>query len=145
MAQLKQDIGMELVYKLRSAFRDCETEMGRMVAQFDVPLSYYYILRTLEDNIGVTQTQIAIDASISPSVASQVIQKMCKADLLMRKADSEDARLKLVYLTSKGTALRDKLNEMCQTRLPQIFNNMTMKDIKTTLSILDLFQKNMRG
>lgn len=141
---LKHETGRKLLFELRSAFRDCETEMSRMAAKFNVPLSYYYILRTLEDDVGETQTQIALNASMTPSVASQVIQKMCKVDLLVREADFEDARIKRVQLTAKGLALRDDLNQACDTHLLKGFANITMKDMKTAITVLKLLQESLR-
>ena len=144
MAHAKNKSPLSLAYQMRSTFRECETQMGRFLNDLDVPLSYYYILRTEWVEEGISQKQLATDAAITPSVASQVIQKMCKENLLTRKTSSNDSRIKLVFITKQGEALRDKLNGICESLLEQACQNIPAEDIAIATQVLSGLHVNIQ-
>lgn len=141
--ETKKELGVELSQKIREFFWDCETQLRRACREYNVPLSYYYILRINWREAGETQSDIADAAVMAASLASQVIQKMCKADLLIRKSDPDDARLKLVFITAKGIQLREELIGACEDVTVKIFKDITKKDISDVLAVFESTQKNL--
>lgn len=125
-----------LPYHIRGAFRGFETALARYLATVDLPVSQFYILRLLWEEDGNTQSDIAAQASMSESVASQVIQKMEKAGLVTRKKVSGDSRKRKVFLTPKGIALRQKIMtegiQISEAHRPDI----SREDILTAISVL---------
>ena len=144
MLLVKNKSPLSLAYQMRSTFRECETQMGRFLSDLDVPLSYYYILRMEWVEEGIPQKQLANDAAITPSVASQVIQKMCKENLVIRKLSPSDSRIKLVFITEQGEALRDKLNGICESLLEQACRNIPAEDIAIATQVLSGLHTNIQ-
>ena len=125
-----------LPYHIRAAFRGFETALSRYLATMDLPLSQFYILRLLWEDDGNTQSDIAERASMTESVASQVIQKMEVSKLVIRKKVAGDARKRHIYLTAKGKALREKImNEGIQIS-DDNRADISREDILTTISVL---------
>ncbi len=133
----KKEVGLALAHQIREIFRNSETQFSRACGEYNVPLSYYYILRISWEDIGKTQTEIADAAGMSPSLASQVIQKMGKAKILTRESDPDDARIKLVHISAKGLKLRENLIDTCEDVAIKIFKNIAAKDISTVLAVLE--------
>lgn len=125
-----------LPYHIRGAFRGFETALARYLATMDLPVSQFYILRLLWEEDGNSQSDIAAQASMSESVASQVIQKMEKAGLVTRRKGSGDDRKRYVYMTPEGITLREKI----MTEGIKISNehrpDISREDLLTTISVL---------
>lgn len=125
-----------LPYHLRGAFRGYETALGRYLKRFDLPLSEFYILRLQWEDDGNFQGDIAENAFMTKSVASQVIKKMEAKGLVRRKPNPEDNRGYLVFLTDSGKSLRETIAK----EGIQISNNnapkISREDMKTAIQVL---------
>ncbi|WP_051279290.1 MarR family winged helix-turn-helix transcriptional regulator [Hellea balneolensis] len=125
-----------LPYHIRGAFRGFETALARYLTTMNLPVSQFYILRLLWEEDGNTQSDIAEQASMSESVASQVIQKMEKAGLVTRRKGSGDDRKRYVFITPEGITLREKI----MTEGIQLSNehrpDISREDVLTTISVL---------
>ena len=133
---------MDLAYQLRATFRACETQLSRYLSSIDVAISTYYILRPAWTEAGKTQKVVAAQSDMTPSVASQLIKKLCKEGLLARKENPEDAREKLVFITPKGAALREQLNDKCVVMMADMCSDFSPEAIRqTTQTLKDLQQR----
>ena len=125
-----------LPYHIRGAFRGFETALSRYLAEIDLPLSQFYILRHQWDELGYQQSDIAEKACMSESVASQVIKKMEESGLVKRKADPNDSRKRRVVLTPRGKTLREEVMmhgiNLSKNHGPRI----SREDMMTTISVL---------
>src|SRR5437879_3524601 len=63
------------------------------------------ILLALQEENGMTQSQFAARHCVDLSTITKVIQRMERAELVVRRADLDDARISRVYLTAKGRDL----------------------------------------
>lgn len=125
-----------LPYFLRGAFREFETALGRYLAEFGLPLSYFYILRLQWNENGNSQVDIANRAFMTQSVASQVLKKMENSNLVRRKTDPKDGRSRIVQLTATGEALRERIAsdgiKISNENAPDI----SRQDMKTAIEVL---------
>ncbi len=125
-----------LPHHIRGAFRGYETALSRYLVSRGLPLSHFHILRLQWDEDGQTQKDIAENAFMTESVTSQVIKAMEKAGLVKRKADRADARRKLVFITEKGTKIRESIVlggiEISKKNAPDI----SPLDVKTAINVL---------
>jgi DNA-binding MarR family transcriptional regulator len=63
------------------------------------------LLLALQQENGMTQSQLAARHSVDLSTITKVVQRMERAELVLRRADPDDARVSRVYLTEKGRNL----------------------------------------
>jgi DNA-binding MarR family transcriptional regulator len=63
------------------------------------------ILLSLQEEDGMTQSQLASRHCVDLSTITKVIQRMERSDLVVRRADPADARISRVYLTARGRDL----------------------------------------
>ncbi len=62
------------------------------------------IFRLLEED-GLSQSQLAAVLGVEIGTVAKMVQRMEKEGLLIRRQDTEDARISRVYLTEKGWSL----------------------------------------
>jgi DNA-binding MarR family transcriptional regulator len=125
-----------LPYHLRGAFRGYEIALARYLKKYDLPISQFYILRLQWHPNGNSQKGIAERAFMSESVASQVIQAMESRSFVLRKPNPIDSRSRLVSLTPRGSALRERIAKegihISTTHAPEI----SKADMKTAMDVL---------
>lgn len=63
------------------------------------------LLLTLQQEDGMTQSQLASKQDVDLSTITKVVQRMERAGLVERRADLDDARISRVYLTERGRSL----------------------------------------
>jgi DNA-binding MarR family transcriptional regulator len=81
---------------------------------------------------------------MTPSVASQQIQKMCKAGFLRREPDKNDVRKKIVKLTEEGLAKRNRLIPPIIGIPKTAAGTISDEDIQTTIRVLRELRQNLR-
>ena len=125
-----------LPHHIRGAFRGYETALSRYLVSRGLPLSHFHILRLQWNEAGQTQKDIAKNAFMTESVASQVIKAMEKDGLVIRKSDRADARRRLVFITEKGTKVRESIVvegiQISKDNAPDI----SPQDFKTAINVL---------
>jgi DNA-binding MarR family transcriptional regulator len=76
-----------------------------LVERHDLPLAWYDVLVQLQAaGRELTMGEIAGRLLISPSTCTRVVEKMVAAELLDRRIDGDDARIRHVGLTRRGRA-----------------------------------------
>lgn len=98
-------------YEIRGTFRAFENALIAYLKETKVPVADFHILRLEWTSEGISQTEISNLAFMTPSVTSQLIQKMIKKGHLIRESSSTDSRKKQVFLTDSGWRLRENILE----------------------------------
>ncbi len=80
----------------------------------NIPLTreQWSILAVLWKQDGCSQQTLANETYRDKPSITRLLDKMEKDDLVLRKADKEDRRLNLIFLTPKGKSLEDKAFEI---------------------------------
>ncbi len=126
-----------IAYQIRGTFRAFENALISYLASKDVPVAYFHILRLAWNEEGIAQKEISKLAFMSPSVTSQLIQKMCREGLLERKQKGKDSRKKHVFMTEKGLELRKEVVEGALQIPLAATKGICNKDIETTIKVLN--------
>lgn len=79
--------------------------------------------------------EIAENFSIELPSATSLVNKLVKADLVLRKTDKKDRRLVRITLTQKGDSLLKKAMEEKTNRIKQNLTTLTQKDKEDLLRI----------
>ena len=107
MKQIEGLIGYEL-FQLCKAHRNRAEEL---LNEHGLHTGQEMTLFQLWEEEGQTQTQLAERMCVEAPTASKMLQRMETAGLLVRRADSEDARVSRVYLTDHSRSLEKPVRE----------------------------------
>ncbi|GHO98443.1 hypothetical protein KSF_084910 [Reticulibacter mediterranei] len=83
------------------------------------------LLLSLRSEDGMTQSQLASRNCLDLSTITKVVQRMERAGLVQRRADSDDARISRVYLTEQGRALCEPAWQMWLDLEQQLTEGLT--------------------
>ena len=107
MKQIESLIGYEL-FQLCKAHRNRAEEL---LNEHGLHAGQEMTLFQLWEEEGQTQTQLAERMCVEAPTASKMLQRMETAGLLVRRADTEDARVSRVYLTDHSRSLEKPVRE----------------------------------
>ncbi len=96
----------------------------------------WLIMRIVHDNRQCTIGDLAECLGVSASTISQMIDRLEKVGMVCRVPGQEDARVRLVQLTDKGTELYDELSARFIQMLAEPFNTLTSEEQETLLRLM---------
>lgn len=130
-------------YEIRGTFRAFENALITYLAESKVPVAHFHILRLPWTPDGISQTEISTLAFMSPSVTSQLIQKMSREGLLVRDFANSTSRRKQVFLTETGWKLREKVLEGALKIPVTAAETISDEDITIMLNVLSKLRENL--
>jgi DNA-binding MarR family transcriptional regulator len=108
---------------LRAMFEEClyfntvalarrlEREWALAFKPFELSPSQAFLLRTILNQPGLLQRELADTLAISRPTATRVLDGLAAKDLIERRDSGRDGREYAIYPTRKATALQAPLNE----------------------------------
>lgn len=108
---------------------------GEVITMMEV-----HTLTVIEENPGITVTEVALEWNRTKGAVSQIITKLEKRDLIKRKREAGNARTVHLYVTEKGNLLSKAHKEYDIQELTRA--DKTLRKSFTTEEI-DLFYKVM--
>jgi len=81
-------------------------------ASIDVSARQFYLLRYIFRNNGCTQREISTDLCKDKTLITRMLGTLSRKEILERRMDGEDGRIKRIFLTPKGEKLRDELLQL---------------------------------
>jgi len=102
-------IQQTILYTLVEICKTHRARIDKMLSAHGVATGQEMFLLSLWREEGLTHAQLAAEMRVQPASITNSLHRMEKADLIVRRQDSDDLRVWRVYLTDKGRALRDSL------------------------------------
>ncbi|WP_368504228.1 MarR family winged helix-turn-helix transcriptional regulator [Alkalihalophilus sp. As8PL] len=103
---------------------------------YDVTTEHWTILVQLWEQEGLSQYELAQRTGKDQPSMSRLIQNMLKRELIVRVADTKDARCKRIYLTEHGKHLRSQLVSIVEETLDQVTSDVSEEELLVTKSVL---------
>ncbi|MFO7896897.1 MAG: MarR family transcriptional regulator [Candidatus Cloacimonadales bacterium] len=104
-------------------------------ASIDVSARQFYLLRHIFRNDGCTQREISAKLCRDKTLITRMIGTLARKDILQRRPDAQDKRVKRIFLTAKGRELRDELMSIYCQHERAIVQNITESEIEQFLQI----------
>jgi len=102
-----------------------------------------FILAVLSKQEAITQNDLVRVTHMKGSTISVTISKLEEKGMIFRKADNYDMRCVRVFLTEKGKELSEKRNNILKEIENKGKKNLTPKEIKEAVFVLETFLKNL--
>jgi len=100
------------------------------------PVGQLRVLETLYKEDGLMQSYIAEVLNLRPSSLAELVKKLELKAAIRRVEDSQDKRIKRVYLTDTGRSyIEDVLENKKNTE--NLFSNLTDKDLEILNNLID--------
>ena len=111
---------MSMIYELK---KKCSQSDQRLMRDLKISQSELIFFSALENCQGISSPELAKNMGLSLSRISRIVDKLVVNGYLDRNADTADRRAIKLCLTSKGKAIRNKIDKArneCEERLLEI-------------------------
>jgi DNA-binding MarR family transcriptional regulator len=98
-----------------------------------------YLYRKPDRTIG----QLAAHLDVRQSTMSQMLDRLEKVDLIVRRTDSQDARIKLVELTTAGISFIHQTEETWMEALAEPFANFTAQERHSLVNLMEKLSQHL--
>ena len=103
------DPELSLGYLVRRCHRGFDRLLSARLAQHDVPTGFWYYLRVLWRQDGLTQRQLSDATNVTETTSVAMLNAMARRQLIERRRDTVDRRKVRVALTDAGRALEAEM------------------------------------
>lgn len=139
--KLTESIGYLLVQICR-AHRNKAQEL---LSRIDLYPGQEFLLTNLWPEDGLTHSEVAENLCVQPATVTKMLDRLVKTGLVQRQQDSDDQRVSRIYLTEKGRARLQPIEQVWE-ELEQIsFANLTLEERLLLRRILLQVYENLGG
>ena len=118
-------------YGLNKAFR-------RRIAHLRITPDQFTVMRTLLENEGLTQRELAHAMSSDPNTVASLVERMELGGLLRREPDAKDRRARRLHLTIVGRRKYEEARAAALTMQTEILSALPDKNQETFLRDLEI-------
>lgn len=112
-------------------------------ARREITRVQWMILRHTWRKPGCTVGQLADRLDVRPSTMSQMLDRLEREQLIVRRADNGDSRVRNVYLTADGEQLINEVEAVWLDKLRRPFAQLTPSEQETLIALLDRLASGM--
>lgn len=94
-----------------------------------------------KDGDGISQKTLKENLAVDKATVSRSVSSLLKKDYLKKESSPEDGRINLIYLTSKGEQMEEKINKIYQKWFAIFTDEISDEDAKKVLETLKKMYK----
>lgn len=132
-------------YQARATHRAFDRLLQRHLSPHGIPNGFWYVLRVLWRQEGMTQRELADAVNLAESSNVLVLERMEKAGLVRRRRDPEDRRRVRVRLTARARRLESQLLPVAQAINGLAAQGLTAEQLNAFLEVGRAMQENLRA
>ena len=103
------------------------------------------ILFLVNNNEGITLSELSEELGVAAATASVSVKRMEKAGFIIKKTDEEDARITRLYPTEKAKQAPENIRKKMDMLDEALKSGMTADEVKTLSDLLDRAIANMKA
>ena len=129
----------EAFYGLILVYNVLFNRIGQYLQEWGLTPAQFNILMIVDKQGkagGISQIDLSKKLIVTPSNTARLLEKMEIEKLIIRAAQEQDKRVKLVFITPKGTALLEKVWPAYQGKIQEAASVLDLQDQKTAAGIL---------
>jgi DNA-binding MarR family transcriptional regulator len=119
------------------AYGTVQRFMATYFARFGLTPPQFQLLTIVNRLRRLTQRQLARALYVSFPNVTVMLDRLEKADLILRSANVDDKREKLVELTGRGRSLLRKIWKVHQAQLDRVMNGLTATEQRELVRLLN--------
>ena len=117
--------------------------VDRALKPLGVTRSQWWVLAFLSRQDGMAQVALADDLDLGKVALGGLIDRLEAVELVERRPDKEDRRVKRIFLTPKGSGLIEEIRESVSDAESEISKGIPEKDLLATVNALRSMKANL--
>ncbi len=126
-----------ICFKLNKVTRKIHRYYESQLAQFNITPVQFYVLSALWDNDKIKFKDLSLILDMDGSTLTGILDRMEKRGFIERRADPEDRRSVLVFLTDKSKEIGKEMILNAQGLDQELRGNISEDEFKLLLKLLD--------
>lgn len=106
-------------------------------------LPQWRMIAQLSHGDGISQAALASCLDTDPMTVSGLVERLEHKGLVVRVADPDDSRAKIVLITDKARAMVAQMKQLAESVFAQAFDGITDAERATTLKVLQQMSANL--
>ena len=112
---------------------------------YDITYEQWSTLMYLLHSDGNSQNEMAEKTHRDKVSITKIIDNLEKRDLVLRKQDNNDRRIKRIFITKSGKKLVPNLKSIAEKTLNEAFSDIKKKDLDSFKNVLSSIVENLTG
>lgn len=144
MSDKSYNLDDSLAYLVNHAARAMSHQLNQnfLQAGFNVTGEQWIVLLQILDDEGLNQQEIACKVGKDKASITRLVDGLEKRNLVVRIADKNDRRNKLIYLTKEGKQVKAELSKIATQTLVDLQQNIVSNELEICKKVLRQVFKN---
>lgn len=118
-------------------------QYAEMLRELDLHVGQDNLLCKLWSNDGVTQMQLTEWLNCEPPTVTNMVKTLEKKGFVSRRKDPVDGRVSRVYLTEKGSAVREPIEQVWSKQQDRLLKGLSAENRQLLNGFLLQMEKNL--
>lgn len=136
---IEDTLGLKFIL-LAKAYRD---QVGNSTRRLGLYPGQELILTRLWIKEGVSLSEFARSCGLEPPTVTKILDRMSRTKLVRVEPDPSDRRVRRVYLTDKGRALKGEVRHRWGSVEKQLLSGFNDRELKALRGTLERLRKNI--
>lgn len=124
------------------AYRALNDELTRVLFQFNIAIPAWKLIGQLHDHGDMKLTEVANRLRIEAPSATELIDKLERRELVTRKNQETDKRVKIIGITEKGKNLLIDIDPLVKQTMGRLLKDVTREDLVSYIKVLESIVNN---
>ena len=126
----------EITWLLHRAAQRMNTVTGEQAQAHGLTLREYIVLSALHKSPGLTQGELGRALGLDKTTLMSQLDRLERRDLVLRRSDPRDRRVRFPEITGQGEAVRQRVAEACAAVEAAALSSLTDDEARTFREVL---------
>ena len=126
---LKDDQLKDLIEKLFVSFRETFSDSRKILDKYSIGLAHHKVIHLLSTYEGITISELLKRLKITKQSLNRVLKDLIKLEIIIFKKDTQDSRVKHVFLNEKGKKIFNEIFDQQKKRVYNALLNSSSEEV----------------
>ena len=133
---LKDDQLKDLIEKLFVGYRETFADSKKILDKYSIGLAHNKVIHLLSMYDGISISELLKRLKVTKQSLNRVLKDLIKLEMVVFRRDSQDTRIKHVFLNEKGKKIFDEIFETQKKRIYKALLNSKSDEVLNFDSVL---------
>ena len=126
---LKDDQLKDLIEKLFVSYRETFSDSKKVLDKYSIGLAHHKVIHLLSMYQGISISELLKRLKVTKQSLNRVLKDLIKMEIVIFKKDSQDTRVKHIFLNDKGKKIFNEIFEIQKKRICAALLNSTSEEV----------------
>tara|TARA_B100001540_G_C15592161_1_gene544571 strand:- start:379 stop:816 length:438 start_codon:yes stop_codon:yes gene_type:complete len=139
---LKDDQLKDLIEKLFVSYRETFSDSKNILNRYSIGLAHHKVIHLLSMYHGISISELLKRLKVTKQSLNRVLKDLIRLEIIIFKKDTQDTRIKHVFLNDKGKKI---FNEIFDLQKKRIYNALINSSSEEVINFDNVLSKIING